>query len=167
MMKNMKRIKRIICLVLVMLMAAAVMPYIVSADTPITLVVQGKIVKTDVPPVIENGRTLVPVRALMEAFTVELDSGNVVPVFVVSWDEDSKTVTISSWFTDAAILELTIDSRFATVYAFAEMGDEEIVEMDVPARIINGRTMIPARFVSEQLGYDVSWDSNTRTVSVD
>ena len=133
------------------------------AETPITLVVQGKTVITDVPPVIEDGRTLVPLRALMEAFTAQLENGSIVPVFVVLWDSDTNMVTITSWFTDSELLEFTIDSRNATRYHGM---NEEIVQMDVPARIINSRTMIPARFVSEQLGFKVDWDANTQTIYI-
>ena len=38
--------------------------------------------------------------------------------------------------------------------------------MDVPARLINDKTMIPLRFLSEELGYNVQWDGETRTVMI-
>jgi S1-C subfamily serine protease len=40
------------------------------------------------------------------------------------------------------------------------------VSLDVPPQIINGRTMVPIRFVSENLGAEVNWDSNTKTVTI-
>jgi len=38
--------------------------------------------------------------------------------------------------------------------------------MDVPATIMNGRTMLPVRFVSEHLGADVQWEELTKTVTI-
>jgi len=40
------------------------------------------------------------------------------------------------------------------------------VSLDVPPRIINGRTMVPIRFVSENFGAEVGWDSDTKTVTI-
>jgi hypothetical protein len=40
------------------------------------------------------------------------------------------------------------------------------VSLDVPPQIINGRTLVPIRFVSENLGAEVNWDGNTKTVTI-
>ena len=42
----------------------------------------------------------------------------------------------------------------------------EIVKMDVPARLINDKTMIPLRFLSENLGYEVEWNEENNTAIV-
>ena len=39
-------------------------------------------------------------------------------------------------------------------------------KMDVPARLVNGKTMVPLRFLSENMGYDVDWDADSRTAIV-
>ena len=38
--------------------------------------------------------------------------------------------------------------------------------MDVPARLVNGKTMVPLRFLSENMGYDVDWDADSRTAII-
>lgn len=44
--------------------------------------------------------------------------------------------------------------------------NSDVVELDVPAQIIDDRTLVPARAISEALGCNVEWDGNTRTVYI-
>ncbi len=112
---------------------------------PVTLKIGGKTIVSDVPPVIVKGRTLVPARAIFEEFGA-----------VVSWDEANQQVDISMEDTEVV---LKIDSRSALVN-----GDG--ATLDVPALIIEDRTMIPVRFVAESLGFVVDWNNSTRTVLI-
>ena len=96
-------------------------------------------------PVIVNGRTLVPIRAIVEQM-----GGT------VSWDEQSKAVGINAGGTS---LYLVIDSNVAYVNSNA-------CNLDVAPAIINGRTMLPVRFVSENLNYDVAWNSVTSEITI-
>ncbi len=97
------------------------------------------------PPIIVDDRTLVPVREVFE-----LLGGN------VSWDATSRTVSITL---DDIEVKLIIDNLTATV-------NGEEVKLDVPAKIINDKTMVPVRFVSEKCGLNVEWDGFTNTVSI-
>lgn len=99
----------------------------------------------DVEPTIENGRTLVPFRSLAEALGAE-----------VEWNAEDRTVTVTK---DGATVVLTIDSMIATV-------DGKEYKLDVPAKIKNGRTVIPLRFLSEGLKAKVLWEQETQTVVV-
>jgi len=87
-------------------------------------------------PVIENGRTLVPLRAIFEAIGAD-----------VSWDGDTNTVTAVK---DNTEIKLTIDST--TAYK-----NGEAVSLDVPAKLLNGRTLVPVRFIGEAFGVKVDW----------
>jgi len=99
----------------------------------------------DVPPVIQNGRTLVPLRGVAEALGA-----------LVAWEEKSKTVTIEK---DDTTVELTVGNTVA-------LKNKEKLTLDVPAKIIQGRTMIPLRFISEALGAVVQWEPASRLVSI-
>ncbi len=99
----------------------------------------------DAPPVIVDGRTLVPVRAVVEA----LDG-------TVDWDAETKTAKLVS---GDNTIELTIDSTTAKLN-----GAEET--LDVAPMIIDGRTMLPIRFVAESFGFYTDWDGETKTVYV-
>ena len=124
------------------------------AKKPITLKVNGVVVKTDSPPVIESGRTLAPVRAIVEALG-----------YIVAWDSSTQIVDIYDPNTQELMISLKIGSNKARVATgIWGVTDERI--LDVPAKIIGGRTMVPVRFIAETLGCTVGWDEKTKTVSI-
>jgi len=96
-------------------------------------------------PVIDGGRTLVPIRALAE------NLGG-----TVSWDAGKQQITAKL---GEKVVELWIGSKKTTV-------NGESKETDVAPVIINGRTMLPLRFVTENLGCNVEWNEKTQSVVV-
>ena len=106
---------------------------------------ENKYIYSDVEPVIENGRTLVPMRAIFEALEAN-----------VSWDAETKTATGEK---NGKVIKITQDSTLAIV------GDKEVT-LDVPAKIIDGRFVVPVRFVAESFGIPVDWDSLSKTVII-
>lgn len=111
----------------------------------ISVKLNGRKVYFDQLPVIENDRTLVPLRAIFEALDAE-----------VLWDSETRTVSATK---ENRTISLTIDDVNATVN-----GEPEA--LDAPAKIINDRTMVPVRFIAQSFGADVEWDSETRTVLI-
>ncbi|MDP4133014.1 MAG: stalk domain-containing protein [Bacillota bacterium] len=97
------------------------------------------------PAKIVGGSTLVPIRFVSENLGA-----------AVSWDAGTKTVTIMD---GTNIIKLTIDSK--EVYVNGKKG-----ELSVPAQIIDSSTMVPIRFVSENMGADVKWNADTQTVNI-
>ena len=89
----------------------------------------------DTKPVISNGRTLVPFRKIFETLGFEVD-----------WIDGDVRKAIGK--KDGLTIELTIDSNKAKI-------NGKTVELDVPAQILKGRTLVPLRFVSENSGYHV------------
>lgn len=142
------RIRRVsymsIIFLLIMVMAMTISAY--AKEDPISMKLNGTIVKTEVAPIIESGRTLIPARAFFEAMGGK-----------VAWDEKNETVSVQLEMDE---VKLVIGSKEGLVNGTKK-------SMDVPARIIQNRTMIPVRFVSESLGCDVDWENNSRTVIVD
>ena len=116
-----------------------------AAEEAIKITIDGKILKTDVSPIIIEGRTLVPFRAIFEAFGCK-----------VAWDEPSRTVTAEQG--DESV-SLVINDREAVVFG-------KIKAMEVPPMITDGRTLVPVRFVAESLGAKVDWDEEARTVVI-
>ena len=117
----------------------------VYAQDDVTVIVNGDTVELDQPPVIENGRTLVPFRGVLEKMGAE-----------VGWDNEARKVTCTL---DGKEVSLVIDSDKMQTPS----GE---LTLDVPAKIINSRTMVPIRAISEGLGAVVAWDADTRTVTV-
>jgi hypothetical protein len=106
----------------------------------------GEILGFDTPPVIEDGRTLVPMRFLFEKMGETVD-----------WEQTTQTATVNAQ--DGGIISFSIDDNTARV-------NNATQTMDVPARLINSKTMVPLRFLSETLGYTVDWDEETNTAVV-
>ena len=117
----------------------------VFANDEISVTIDGVKQNYDVMPVIINGRTLVPMRAIFEALGAE-----------VVWDETSRTVTGKK---DKTEVSLTIDSDKALLNGTQ-------ITLDAPSTIVNGRTLVPVRFISEALGRKVNWDQTTKTVLI-
>ena len=104
----------------------------------------------DAPPVIVEGRTLVPIRAVVESL-----GGT------VAWDAASQTVTIS---VDGTELKLVIGKSNALVNGKSTPIDS--TNPKVVPQILNNRTMLPLRFVAESLGADVQWEASTETITI-
>lgn len=101
---------------------------------------------SNVLPIIEDDFTLVPIRAIAEALGCE-----------VEYDDTKKLVTIKS---EKVTIELTLNSSVAKVN-----GEEKTLSKE--AKVIEGRTMVPARFVSENMGHKVDWDQDSLSVIID
>ncbi len=100
---------------------------------------------TDTDPVIENSKALVPMKAIFEALGAE-----------VNWDAENYVATGTK---DGIRVALKIGDNKGYI-------NDETVELDAPARIQNARTLVPIRFVAESFHAEVSWNGETRTVSI-
>lgn len=119
-------------------------------NLPIRVVVDGKEVIFDVPPFInpETSLTLVPMRKLFNALGVSDNN--------ITWEDATRTVTAQKGETT---IVLRIDSDQALV-------GSAMVKLSQPAIIKENRTLIPLRFVSENLGLKVTWDPATHLITI-
>lgn len=114
-------------------------------EKDIKVKLDGKTLSFDVPPQIINDRTMVPLRAIFEALGAS-----------VEWNQETKTVTSTKGDTT---IKLTIDSN--TMYV-----NDNTVTLDSPACVVNDRTLVPVRAISEAYKTKVDWDGDTRTVVI-
>lgn len=112
--------------------------------------VNGHLMGLDSPPVIKNGRTLVPIRAIIESL-----GGT------VGWDATARKATVAL---GTASIDLWIGRSVASVNGVPTPVDSANVKV-VP-EIMNGRTMLPLRFVSESIGCLVEWVDATKTITI-
>jgi N-acetylmuramoyl-L-alanine amidase len=110
----------------------------------INVIINEEPLESDVPPILYDSRTLVPVR-----FATQFLGGS------VEWDPVNYQVKIM-YFGKEIIL--TIDSSEVVID-----GVKKQLPYNVPAKIVNDRTMVPLRFVAEELGCKVDWDPETWT----
>lgn len=132
--------------VLLILVFMLIMSSGVHADTDIGIEINGIPLVTDTSPTVESGRLLVPVSHLMRRLGAQ-----------VTWNAQSRTVDIVH---ESGSIHLTINNRTAQV-------NGQNVQMDVPPRIINDRTLVPLRFLSENLEAQVEWNEVNRMVYVE
>lgn len=147
-MKNLMRKKRIYSVmlpVLFLLLSLTCPAYATGSEIPIQVFLEGTALVTDVPPVLQEGRTLVPFRAIGEALMAEVD-----------WDESDRKVTLT--LGDKTV-QLVIGDKTAYVNGKA-------TTLDVPAMLVENRTMVPLRFISESLGAYVQWSGELRRIDI-
>ena len=139
--------KKVIWIVLITLFLLPVQAF---AQTTIpknpTIVVDGKILYCDVHPFIEKGRVMVPLRPIFDALDGKLN-----------WIPNENRVT---GFKGAYSVNLVIGNTTAFI-----SGNKEVT-LDVPAKIVGGRTFVPLRFVSESLGATVEWNSTEYVATI-
>lgn len=118
----------------------------ISFASPINVYVNDSKLNMPTQPIIEQERTLVPLRSIFESMGAQLE-----------WDQSTKTV---KGFKGNTKMQLQIGNKTATV-------NDKKVTLDVPAVIRNDYMLVPTRFIAESLGSQVDWDNNTKSVLVD
>lgn len=111
-----------------------------------SLKVNGKLLSPEMPPIVFDDYSVVPARDVFS----ELGA-------LVEWKGETQQIFVS---TDSLTITLKINSKKALV------GKNEVT-MPISPKLINGKTMIPVRFVGENLGYEVTFDSSSDTVCID
>lgn len=105
----------------------------------------------DVAPIILEGRTLLPIRYVAEALGAN-----------VEWEAKEQKVTINF---KGIVIELWIGKNLATVNGEWKLIDPSNPNVK-PITIPPGRTMLPIRFIAENLGCKVDWDPNLKEVKI-
>ncbi|KZE81179.1 copper amine oxidase [Paenibacillus elgii] len=111
----------------------------------IKVTIDGTAQSFEQPPVIVEGSTLVPLRAIFEKLGATID-----------WNEKEQSVTAKKGTTT---VYLKIGDKHVTVGGSAKT-------LEVPAQIVNGHTMVPVRFIGEALGAEVKWEPSSQTVII-
>lgn len=115
------------------------------ADNGITVTLNGDKIEFDVQPQLIDDRTMVPLRKIFEAMGA-----------VVDWNNDTQTVTATK---DDKVVTAKINDKNLYINGVAKT-------LDVPPMIVDGRTLVPARFVAESFGANVDWVDSTQTVVI-
>ncbi len=110
-----------------------------------TILVDGAVVQTDVPPMVVDSHVLVPLRGVLERFGAD-----------VRYDASAGAVTATR---DGVRVRVVVGSTDATI-------DGKRVALETPARELGGRVEVPLRFLAEALGVSVDFDASSNTVVV-
>lgn len=125
--------------------AVAGAPSTTVATIPLRVLLNGKELSFEVPPIIENDRTLVPLRAIFEAMGA-----------TVQWNQLTQTVTATK---GSKTVVLPLNSTKPTINGV-------VYPLETVAKVINNRTLAPLRFVGEAFDGTVNWNEATRTIYI-
>lgn len=134
--------KKNVCLMVVLILGL-IMNSVVFA-TP-KVVIDDKIVEFDVDPIIENGRTMVPFRKIFEALGLS-----------VEWNASSQMAVA---YNDTTYVAIHLNDNYGSI-------NGRLYALDAQATIIDGRVLVPLRFISEAFGNEIKWDSKNETASI-
>lgn len=109
----------------------------------IRVILEGEQLNFDVAPQIVGGRVLVPMKKIFESFGL-----------MVTWDNETRTARGYNGFSD---ILFTIGSNKAMINGLE-------YNLDVPAQIIGGSTMVPLKFLSEHMAYNVVWNGDSQLI---
>lgn len=139
--------KRVILLALVMLLGFI---QIVYADESIKIIINSQELYADVPYVIEDCRTLLPLQEFGEALEC-----------TATWDNATQTASLMN---DEVLVSMQIGSK--SIDVTTDTGDTIYKEIDASSRVIDGIAYIPVRAFAEALGATVGWDNSKKTVLI-
>lgn len=140
--------RRIAILVITILILISSFPLTAYAQDDIKVKLDGQFIQFDVSPVNISGRTMVPMRAIFEKLGYE-----------VEWDGNQKKITAVH---EVQTIVLYQDNPTATIIDQCSVN----IILDVPPTAVNGRTLVPLRFIAETAGAKVDWDNNTKTAII-
>lgn len=152
--------KKILCFAAAMTMAFSATAGLAAEETktPSVRVDDRAIFFADQEPVIlpEESRILVPARGVFEAMDA-----------TVEWEQENQLVVVNSYNNTIRLL-LWIDKAEMEVYTFTSLmsAEKTVIELDAKPQLMNDRTMIPLRAISEALKADVAWNPETYQVSI-
>ncbi|REE94624.1 stage II sporulation protein P [Paenibacillus taihuensis] len=137
--------KSILTLMSLLFVLSFALPTAKAAPSTIRLYLDGQKLSSSVAPKMINQTTMVPIRVIAEALGVN-----------VTWDKKSQITTLSN---DTTTIVLPINGAYAILNGKAKT-------LEQPATVNNGVTLLPIRFVAENLGLVVKWDASAYAVSL-
>ena len=121
----------------------------VFAEQSVAVTLDGQQIEFDVPAQVINDRTMVPMRKIFEALGATVD-----------WVEAEQGIVAIK---GSKLIAMKIDSSIMLVTDVVT-GEQKRIELDVPPMIVDDRTLVPVRAISESLGVTVDWIEETQTV---
>lgn len=137
--------KSILALLSLLFVLSIALPATYAAPSTIRLFLDGQKLSSAVAPRMINQTTMVPIRVIAEGLGAS-----------VTWNKKSQIATLTE---DSTTIVLPINGAFAILNGKAKT-------LEQPATVINGVTLLPIRFVAENLGLIVKWDASAYAVSL-
>ena len=133
--------RKVIITITCLMMLLGITQVAFAEEAAIKILLDGQEIAFDQSPIIKDGRTLVPMRAIFEAMGATIE-----------WNGDTQTITGTK---DDIVIVMQIGNN-----AFTKNGQSILI--DVPPEIQNSRTLVPTRAVAESFNAKVGWNSETQ-----
>lgn len=130
-------------------------PSALMAEQAITIHIDGKVIESEVAPLIVKDRTMVPVRVIAEGLGMEVD-----------WDGNNRRVFITTPGADTVIPRVSSPLSPRGIAIFIDGKEIKIKSEDPTPVIVDGRTLVPLRVIMENLDCNVDWDDKNRQVVI-
>ena len=139
--------KKVLCSIFSVFILLFLMSFPITslAEENINVYYEGELLVFDVEPQIINNFTMVPARTIFEAMGAK-----------VKWDEEIQTVTVKK---KKKSISMTIGGQITNQ-------DGEVINTETVPVVLNDRTLVPVRLISEFLGAQVEWNENTNTIYI-
>lgn len=131
--------------ILTVVLLGSILTSLVYAKSDIKININGQDIHTDVAPIIQNERTMVPLRVISENLGVK-----------VLWNQNTKEVTLE---------KDNFNAKFKIGSKSYKVNNKKSIT-DVAPIVYQDRTLVPIRVIAETLGREVNWDNDTRTVVI-
>ncbi len=141
--------KKVLAFVVAAIMSLSATAAVFAADE-VSVKIDGKDLVTDVPAQIISDRTMVPMRAIFETLGAN-----------VQWAADSQAIFATKG-AKLIVMKIGVKALASTVIG----GESQTTELDVAPQIVDDRTLVPVRAISEALDCTVEWDGEARTVII-
>lgn len=125
---------------------------VAAASDPIRIIINGREIACDVSPIIVNNRTMVPLGVISDYL------GR-----YVRWDKDNRRAIIAA---SAEQANTPLPSRGGSTATISIVIDGKEIKSEVEPFIKNGRTMVPLKVITNELGMDATWDGYSRAVNI-
>lgn len=125
-------------------------PIYAAPQKPISIVLHGRELVLDQAPIVGNGRTLVPLRAIGEALGARVD-----------WNQTAQTATLAL---NGREVQVTVGSNRVVIAEPGQVG--KVIYSDIAPVVAGSRTLVPVRVIAECLGLQVGWNETTNTVTL-
>lgn len=136
-------------MILALILSVTIIVQPASADSSTLINFNGRVISSDVDPIIVNGRVLVPLRLISEEIG-----------YSVHWDSNTQTVFVNG-------IQTNNPGTFPeSANGIRLIVNGQTVTGDVAPRIIHNRVMVPVRVISESLNSIVKWESEAKEVLI-
>lgn len=141
------------------MLAVLISPISAMAKPAPSVYVNNKLIKTDQAPIIRNGTTLLPVRAVFEGLGLKVNFNDTGAVY--SKLGNSMLSINYKKHPEALDTHIVIDPDLDEV-----VDDYHYYNFNYPPVIVNNRSLVPVRFIAESLGLKVLWDKQKNAVYI-